>query len=116
MLTGWLSKGLLAFLLTFACAGLAFGQTKSADLPVPQRIQCVPIIIGPPEFGSLPDQMAQSIMDMIQASKAEMVWMELSAVLPWQVGGDTNCVAPPSTYGLFRLASGPPGIWSALLP
>lgn len=42
MIGGWLARGLLAFLLTFAVAGLAHGQTKSADLPVPQRFDCAP--------------------------------------------------------------------------
>ncbi len=42
MVGGWLARGLLAFLLTFAVAGLAHGQTKSADLPVPQRFDCAP--------------------------------------------------------------------------
>ena len=38
-----------AFLLTFALAGMAHGQTKSADLPVPQRINCAPANALPPE-------------------------------------------------------------------
>jgi hypothetical protein len=42
MFGNWLAKGFVAFLLTFAIAGLAYGQTKSADLPVPQRINCAP--------------------------------------------------------------------------
>lgn len=42
MLGSWCAKGFLAFLLTFALAGLARGQTKSADLPVPQRVNCAP--------------------------------------------------------------------------
>jgi hypothetical protein len=53
MVGGWLAKGLLVFLLTFAFVGLAHGQTKSADLPVQQRVVCVPALAIPADlFGS----------------------------------------------------------------
>jgi hypothetical protein len=43
----WITKVLCAFMATFALAGLALGQTKSADLPVPQKIDCAPLIVLP---------------------------------------------------------------------
>ena len=53
MAGGWLVKGLLVFLLTFAIIGPAHGQTKSADLPVQQRVVCVPALAIPADlFGS----------------------------------------------------------------
>jgi hypothetical protein len=53
MAGGWLVKGLLIFLLTFAVVGLAHGQTKSADMPVQQRVVCVPALAIPADlFGN----------------------------------------------------------------
>jgi hypothetical protein len=116
MLTGWVSKALLVFLLMFTGAGLALGQTKSADLPVPQRIQCIPIHLGQAASAeNLPDQMVQTITDVIQASRAEMLWTELAAVLPHQVSANQGGTACPSALCLFWLTTGPLGGWFALL-
>ena len=50
MASGWLVKAMVVFLLTFAVVGLAHGQTKSADLPVPQRVVCVPALAIPADL------------------------------------------------------------------
>ena len=47
MLGNWFAKGILTFLLILAVAGLAHGQTKSADLPIPQSINCMPANAAP---------------------------------------------------------------------
>jgi hypothetical protein len=110
MFTGWLSNALLVFLLMFTGAGLALSQTKSADLPVPQHIQCMPIHLGQAASAeNLPDQMVQTITDVIQASKAETVWTEVAAVLSCQFSGHEDCPYQLSSYDLFRAATDPLG-------
>lgn len=94
MVGGWLAKGLLAFLLTFAVVGLAHGQTKSAELPVPQRIICVPdlAIRGDFQVNEMPTWMSPSIASLIQGFTIERfglqtlnmdnTWPEMG-ILPW---------------------------------
>jgi hypothetical protein len=85
MLADFLVRGLLAFLLTFAWVGGAFCQSKSADLPVPQRIQCKPIWIGPAGTSEeSPALLSQTITDAIQSTRGEFLLADVRDWLAWQ--------------------------------
>ncbi|CAN5506240.1 hypothetical protein BH10PLA2_BH10PLA2_36290 [soil metagenome] len=71
MFAGWLSKGLLAFLLTFALTGMASAQTKSADLPVPHRVNCIPVNVGQVDsIDQTPVLLSQTISDVVYATRS----------------------------------------------
>jgi hypothetical protein len=95
MAGGWLIKVWLVFLLTFAVVGLAHGQTKSADMPVQQRVVCVPALAIPADlFGndmpasSMSPSLAMLLSDLpikefgVGSSMPETGSAEMG-ILPW---------------------------------
>src|ERR1700722_1014145 len=94
MVGGWLAKALLVFLMTFAVVGLAHGQTKSADLPVQQRVVCAPALAIPADLfgGDMPASMSSSLAILISdfptrefGVGASLIENNLSemGILPW---------------------------------
>jgi hypothetical protein len=75
MFGSWFAKAFLAFLLTFAIAGFAHGQTKSADLPVQQRISCAPAIALAP--GQMADLTAAESWTPVSLTEWNDSWSDL---------------------------------------
>ena len=83
----WTAKGLFAAMLAIACATPAFGQTKSAQLPVQERIDCVPpaIHLSGPIQNPLPE-LTQPITDALCALQHELSAANLSTLLSGFMG------------------------------
>jgi hypothetical protein len=67
MVGGWLAKGMLVLVLLFAVAGIAHAQTKPADLPVRQQIDCAPVnsIPGDLQGSTLPIRISYAVPNLI---------------------------------------------------
>lgn len=92
MFGSWFAKGILAFLLTFAMAGLARAQNKSADLPITQKLDCAPAITIPEALpANFPAAFYRSSLQLMPEPKGEP--LDLTQVLSmssWKPGSDPS--------------------------